>query len=181
MQRAESVALLAATNRMIDVTTGTHRFAAADVCKMHKQWLGSIYGWAGAYRSVKITKGNFMFAAAEQVPRLMGAFERGPLRDYTPCRFDAADEQAQALAIVHAELILIHPFREGNGRVARLLATLMGLQADLPPLDFSEIAGQQRRNYIAAIHAAVGRDYTPMKEIFRSVIARTLRANRGNR
>ena len=29
---------------------------------------------------------------------------------------------AEALAVVHAELILIHPFREGNGRVARLLA-----------------------------------------------------------
>ena len=39
-------------------------------------------------------------------------------------------------AAVHAEPILIHPFREGNGRCARLLATLMGLQAGLPALDF---------------------------------------------
>jgi len=36
---------------------------------------------------------------------------------------------ATALAEVHAELILIHPFREGNGRLARLLALLMALQA----------------------------------------------------
>jgi cell filamentation protein len=34
-----------------------------------------------------------------------------PLREYTPCKFDTALEQATALAIVHAELILIHPFR----------------------------------------------------------------------
>ncbi len=33
---------------------------------------------------------------------------------------------------VHEELVLIHPFREGNGRVARLLSTLMAFQAGLP-------------------------------------------------
>jgi len=73
-------------------------------------------------------------------------------------------------------LILIHPFREGNGRCARVLATLMALQTDLPPLDFSGIEGKEKRRYIAAIHAAMGRDYTPMKEVFRRVIAHSFRA-----
>jgi hypothetical protein len=36
--------------------------------------------------------------------------------------------------IVHAELVLIHPFRDGNGRCARLLSTLMGVHAGLPLL-----------------------------------------------
>lgn len=115
-------------------------------------------------------------AAATQVRRLMQEFERGPLRQYTPCRFDSIDEQATALAIVHAELILIHPFREGNGRCARLLATLMGLQAGLPALDFGWIRGVKKRSYIAAIHAALNRDYVPMSQVFRAVIAQTLRS-----
>lgn len=34
----------------------------------------------------------------------------------------------------------------GNGRVARILATLMGLQAGLPALDFSGIRGEGERN-----------------------------------
>ena len=76
---------------------------------------------------------------------------------------------------MHAELIRIHPFREGNGRCARLLATLMGLQAGLPALDFGGIRGEAKRRYIAAIHAAVGRDYAPIAAVFRAVIARTLR------
>lgn len=29
------------------------------------------------------------------------------------------------LARIHAELLFIHPFREGNGRTARILANLM--------------------------------------------------------
>ncbi len=117
-----------------------------------------------------------MFAAANQVARLMGEFERGPLHDYTPCRFEAADEQALALAVVHAELILIHPFREGNGRCARLLSTLMGLQAGLPALDFSGVRGEEKRRYVAAVHAALDRHYGPMTTVFRRIIARTLRA-----
>jgi len=75
---------------------------------------------------------------------------------------------------VHAELILVHPFREGNGRCARLLAVLMGLQAGLPPLDFGSVRGLERRRYISAIHAGLDRNYEPMIEVFNRVIARTL-------
>jgi len=151
------------------------RFAADDVRRMHRLWLGGIYVWASEYRQVNMGKGDFMFAAAGQVPRLMRELERGALREFTPCRFADAEGQARALATVHAELILIHPFRDGNGRCARLLATLMGLQAGLPALDFGGIRGETKRRYIGEVHAALDRDYRPMTAIFRGVIARSLR------
>jgi len=176
MAARESAALVAATQQMIDDTRVDQRFTADDVQRMHRIWLGEIYVWAGEYRQVNMGKGDFMFAAAGQVPRLMRELERGALREFTPCRFADAGEQARALGAVHAELILIHPFREGNGRCARLLATLMGLQAGLPALDFGGIRGETKRRYIAAVHAALDRDYRPMTGIFRGVIARTLRA-----
>lgn len=176
IERRESEALLAATQAAIDETRIDQRFTAEDIRRMHRQWLGEIYVWAGDYRQVNIAKGEFMFAAAGQVPKLMQEFERGPLREYTPCRLDTVDDQASALAVVHAELILIHPFREGNGRCARLLALLMGLQAGLPTLDFGGIRGVAKKAYIAAVHAALGRDYAPMTDVFRSVIVRTLKS-----
>jgi cell filamentation protein len=179
MARRESEALLAATQRLIDDTDVDQCFVTDDVRGMHRTWLGEIYQWAGDYRNVNMTKGGFMFAAADQVPRLMREFERGPLRDYTPCRFANAEEQARALAVVHVELILIHPFRDGNGRCARLLAMLMGLQAGLPALDFSGIHGIEKRRYIASIHKGMDRNYEPMTVVFRKVIAGTLRAHAG--
>jgi cell filamentation protein len=123
-----------------------------------------------------MAKGEFVFAAAAQIPRLMQQLERGPLKEFTPCRFTSTDDQALALAAVHAELVLIHPFREGNGRLARLLATLMGLQAGLPVLDFSGVHAQERQRYIAAVHAALNRDYKPMTAVFLRIVARTLRS-----
>lgn len=176
--RLESERLLAATQRLIDETEVEQRFRAEDICRMHKLWLEDIYAWAGEYRQINIGKDGFMFAAAHLIPGLMREFERGPLREYTPCRFVLAEEQAYALAVVHAELILIHPFREGNGRCARLLATLMGLQAGLPVLNFGGIRGEEKKRYIGAVHAAAGRDYAPMSAVFRRVIARTLRGQK---
>lgn len=175
MSQRESVALIAAMRRMIDETRDDQRFTAEDVKRMHEIWLGEIYVWAGEYRQVNMQKGGFMFAAANQVPRLMRDWEQGPLRQFTPCRFQDIDEQANAMALVHAELILIHPFRDGNGRCARVLASLMGFQAGLPGLDFRGIRGEKKCRYIAAVHAALVRDYEPMTEVFRSVIKRTRR------
>lgn len=175
MEQAESRALYAATQALIDQTRLDHRFNAADLCRIHRLWLGDIYSWAGEYRSVNIAKGDFMFAAAAQVPRLMEQLERGPLNEFTPCRADSVEAQARALGVVHAELVLIHPFRDGNGRTARLLSTLMGMQAGLPPLDFSVMDGRGKHRYIEAIHAALSRGYAPITKVFSTAIARTLR------
>jgi cell filamentation protein len=47
----------------------------------------------------------------------------------------------------------------------------MALQAGLPLLNFSSIKGKQREAYFAAVRAGIGRDYQPMIEVFRKVVA----------
>ena len=88
------------------------------------------------------------------------------------------DEVVKAISAVHAELLLIHPFRDGNGRVARMLAILMALQADLPPLDFGSIRGHKRKEYYEAVQAGLDQKYELMEKIFRTVIRRTLRVRK---
>jgi cell filamentation protein, protein adenylyltransferase len=43
----------------------TNCFTAADICAIHKAWLGDVYEWAGQYRQVNVSKGDFSFAMAE--------------------------------------------------------------------------------------------------------------------
>jgi cell filamentation protein len=162
---------------MEEVTTrfdSDHRFTAQDILWLHKFWLDGVFPWAGAYRTVNIGKGGFMFAAAAHVPELMRQFENDQLARLTPCRFEQIEDVVSALAEVHVELILIHPFQDGNGRIARLLSVLMGLQAGLPPLDFSELREVKRDKYFAAVQAGMDRDYKPMERIFNGVIEWTL-------
>ena len=173
MNLAESQALEIVQDLALDRFEADHRFTAQDICELHALWLDEVYPWAGQYRSVDIGKGGFQFAHARFIPRLMAELERGALRAHTPCRPAEEITLALALAEVHAELILIHPFREGNGRLARLLAVLMALQAGMPPLDFSPMQGRGKRVYIGAIHAAMGHDYRPLTAVFEKIIWRS--------
>ena len=156
----------------------SHRFKASDVQELHRSWLGRIYAWAGEYRTLDIGKGGFKFAHAARIPHLMEEFEREVLQRLTPCVGSDHDWLAAALAEVHAELILIHPFRDGNGRIARLLAVLMARQAGIEPLDFRPLDRNGKRNYIAGIHEAMGRNYVPLAELFRQVIDETVASNK---
>ncbi len=176
MDQAEGQEYIRAHSEVVRIFGQSHRFTATDVCKIHGIWLGPIYSWAGQYRQVNLVKDDFPFAPAREIPRLMVEFEEGPLCEFTPCRFQLQEKIVEALAVVHVELVLIHPFREGNGRLSRLLAVLMALQAGLPTLDFSPMAsGKRRKEYFSAIQAGLGRNYRPMERIFNAVVERTRR------
>ena len=170
LDEVEASALEQATDVLIRAHGETHRFTAADLCDCHRTWLGHIYEWAGRYRRVHVSKDGFPFAAAAQVPVLMDQFERDVLRRYTPCTFADRADLVHALAETHVEFVLIHPFRDGNGRLARVLSSLMALQAGLPLLDFSLMAGTGKTAYIAAIHAGLDKHYAPMERLFGKVI-----------
>jgi cell filamentation protein len=173
MDRLETAELARALGELIHEIDANHKFVAADICGMHKRWLGGIYPWAGRYRSVNLEKDGFPFAAAYLVEGLMGDLEAGALARCTPCTVGEADALAAALAEVHVELVLIHPFREGNGRASRLLATLMALQAGLPLLDFGPLTGAARERYFSAVQAGMDRNYGPMKALFLEIISAT--------
>jgi len=180
IEEIETRELYRVTDWLTEIYDQNHRFTASDICDMHKKWLGTVYEWAGKYRQVTMSKGGFTFALPKVIPQLMADFEKNELARFTPCNFKDQAEQAQALAVVHTELLLIHPFREGNGRLSRLLATLMALQAGLPLLDFSEFEGKRKEEYFAAVRQSMARNYLPMEQVFTAVIARTLQAYEEN-
>lgn len=136
----------------------------ADLKIWHRRWLGNVYGWAGEERSVNMGKGDFQFAAAAQIPRLLRMFEHDCLARFTPCHGLGDADLIEAIAVTHAEFILIHPFREGNGRLSRLLADVMAVQAGHDPLDYSAWDADKPA-YFRAIHAGMAGDYAPMQQL----------------
>lgn len=174
MDRVEGREQVRVLEELAGLYDSAHRFTAADICRVHQLWLGRIYPWAGKYRQVNVKKDAFSFAAAAQIPKLMAELEEGLLKRYTPCRSASAELLSAALAEVHTELVLIHPFREGNGRVARIVSVVMGLQAGLPALYFDNLSGQKRAEYFTAVRAGIDQNYDPMTRLFNVVIERTL-------
>lgn len=121
MNHAEDRALESVENLYLEsgkITVKT-KITAQIIRQMHTDWLGDIYEWAGKYRTVDMSKGDFRFPPARLVAQNMSDFERNILSQHTLCSGKSVEEISLSIAIVHAELLLIHPFREGNGRLAR--------------------------------------------------------------
>jgi len=156
------------TRILLDEIEVDQCISAADLSEWHRRWLGNVYSWAGQYRSVNMGKGEFQFAAAYLIPNLMQDFETRFLVPLA-CHVGMKDsELIESLAIIHIEFILIHPFREGNGRLSRLLAMIMALQAGRPVLDFSWL-DDNKAEYFAAIQAGLD-NAEPMKTVFKQVL-----------
>ena len=120
-------------------------FTASDVLKLHRLVYGRMDAeQAGKYRETRVflTGSRHVFPGAAEVSGLMDDFldSLSTLKKTLhPVEFAAS---------VHKEFVYIHPFVDGNGRVARLLMNLVLLQVGhlitiIPPVLRSE--------YIAAL------------------------------
>ena len=127
------------------------------------------------YRTVEMSKGGFQWPPALRVSSNMEVLEKGLLNDYTPCRLAPLLEVAQQIAEVHAELLLIHPFRDGNGRLARWLAGLMAQQAGYPS-PMMRFSGRnslvERERYLNAVQQGYLQNYDALTDFFRKTIER---------
>lgn len=183
MDEAEAAELDAVQKRYYADGTVTERteFTSALVKQMHSDWLGAIYEWAGRYRTVEMSKGSFAFPPAYLIEQNMARLEAEALAKLTPCRAGPIGVVCLAVAQVHAELLLIHPFRDGNGRLARWLADMMFTQAGLPLPDYSfgetEPKGL-REEYLGAVLRGYGQDYSDLAGFFERALERGLPAAR---
>jgi cell filamentation protein len=174
MHRAEYEALVAAQKlyyaEIVDEKTAiTSEFIKG----MHRDWLGGIYEWAGEYRTVEMERPGFRWPPAYLVPKNMETLEQDVLAVHTPCRKPEIAEVSRLAAIVHADLLLIHPFREGNGRLARWLADIMIAQAGfaLPKYRF-EGRGSRREGerYLRAVLKGYTSDYAELAGFFEEAV-----------
>ena len=76
-------------------------------------------------------------------------------------------------AWLHHRFIQIHPFQDGNGRVARALASLVLIRAGWFPLVVSH---KDRSRYIDTLEAADGGDLRPLTELIGAIQKRSCRA-----
>jgi cell filamentation protein len=155
---------------------------------IHHHWLRRIYQWAGRYRRVNLSKEEITFPPASlqdgspNIPRLMEEFEKEVLRKYAALRKgEDFSNVAEAIAVVHGEFEIIHPFREGNGRIGRLIADLMVLQAGYPPLIF-DIEGKPRNKKLyfdAMKEVFVNKNYDMLKNIIEKAMQLGIQKARG--
>jgi len=151
------------TNHIPDVMTFGH------ISDWHRQWLGNVYEWAGKLRNTNLAKGGFQFASADRVPGLLSEFEERFLTRVTFLDALSRPELVTFLAECHVEFILIHPFREGNGRLSRLIFDVLCVRAGQGILDYS-LWDMHKDFYFKAIQAGMSGNYTPMIRLVSDIL-----------
>lgn len=144
------------------------KFNVKYILQIHKLSLAHLYSFAGKLRDVNMSKGGFPFAGAKYLPQSMLTFDNEILKKL-PVKYKSRDELITNIAVVHGELLFIHPFREGNGRTARLLANLMARKEGYKALQFEKINEGNFDTYVRAIQKSAGQDYSLMVEFISSI------------
>jgi Fic family protein len=111
--------------------------------------------------------GKFEFAPPEHVPQEMDRLI--DLHHQHMTNGVPADVEA---AWLHHRFAVIHPFTDGNGRVARCLATLVFLKMHWLPL---VVTRYDRDSYITALRKADAGDLKPLIDVFGSLQKKAIR------
>jgi len=129
--------------------------------KIHYYLFQDIYAWAGKIRNYDISKNGTRFCHSDYIiPCANDIFNTLKSEQY----FINYDYDTKLLKLVQlfADINLIHPFREGNGRTQRLyiesLAKIMGISLDLTYVARYEMT-------IASCEGIIGK-YNHLLEIF---------------
>lgn len=123
--------------------------------------------YAGGYK----TKSNAIGGSAHRtiepwdVSRAMG--------ELSTWWYESAIDPVLEATVVHAWLTHIHPFEDGNGRMARILANFALIRNAFPPLLIR--SGADRGQYYDALAASDDGDILPLYELFVSVLRRTVK------
>ncbi|MCK5320377.1 Fic family protein [Candidatus Parcubacteria bacterium] len=114
--------------------------------ELHEKVAGHVFEEAGNFRKNEVKVGNYEPPKFFQIPELMVNWEN----DYNERHKHAKnqDKKIELLAWMMHQFLLIHPFFDYNGRVARLLGQLFLLQHKLP---ISSFIGIKRTDFAAAM------------------------------
>jgi Fic-DOC domain mobile mystery protein B len=134
------------------------------VADLHKQMLGDVWRWAGKFRTSERNLGIPFWEIPAALRQLLDDVKAWiEYQSYTP------DEIAVRL---HHRLVYIHPFPNGNGRHARLMADLLIMRLGRERFSWGREslreAGDMRRQYIGALQAADKLDIGPLLAFARS-------------
>ena len=133
---------------------------------LHRVLFSDLYEWAGTIRSVDIFKGGTRFCTCSRIEpeaeKLFSSLEKDNwLRDLSFEDFSAK------LAEYYCEFNMIHPFREGNGRVQRVFFEHLALSNGFE-LDWSDVTQSE---WIQANIDGVDVNYSTMEAIFNRILS----------
>lgn len=147
---------------------------------IHKEAFGFIFpDWAGKFRTVDVTVGEYepphYSKISVLVTSLCDDLEERLKHIPSPEKEEQfLTEVISLLAWFQHRFVWIHPFKDYNGRVARLLTNLLVLNFGLPVSEIKAETGADRQRYITAMKAADKHDYSKLERLIANALKESL-------
>ena len=140
----------------------TGDFSLKHFIEIHKKLFGDVYFFAGEFRRENIAKGSFRFADYRYIENeIIRLFQIISKDNIIGNKSIEKDILAEKLAYYSAELNVLHPFREGNGRTIREYIRQMALKLGYI-MNYRRISVQE---YITASIFSIT-DISKLKELY---------------
>jgi Fic family protein len=125
--------------------------------------------WAGKFRIIQVTYSGKEAPQFFQIPELINNLcEDLKIRLVNlpkPSVANFIDEAVKLLAWFQYQFVFIHPFQDYNGRLARMLTTLLLLKLKLPPAWISVDNKDDRKMYLQAMQQGDEGNLLPLEEL----------------
>lgn len=138
-------------------------FSVQYIKRIHFFLFQDIYSWAGKYRTVRICKNDFMFSYPEYIDQELDK-EFAKLKSNSYFKDLSLTLFCEEITRFKIEINAIHPFREGNGRVIRLLVEDIAFNAGYH-VEFNQVT---KNDYINAMILSPTEE-GPLKKLITSI------------
>lgn len=130
---------------------------------LHRRLAGELFPeWGGRFRTTDVQVGTHLPPPAHAVAVEINNFCLDLQERMS--HLGSAESIADLLAWVDWRFQWIHPFKDFNGRVGRILLVALAFRLGLPPID--PAADEDKTGYFAALRAADAGDLSRLQELW---------------
>jgi len=149
-------------------------FSFDDVCRWHYEFLKHIYPFAGNIRSVEMSKKTdssswlWKLEFLKGIPDLKKLIINVSSTEFGNSTKGDVKIISDKISELMSEFLFIHPFREGNGRICRLIGDIILAKNGFPMIGMN--LKTKEDYYIKCVQEGYNKNYKPLSKIIEEKI-----------
>lgn len=151
------------------------------ICKLHNDIAGLLFpDWAGQFRNINVHVGTHIPPPFYEVPVHVRLYcEDLAVRLSSVLKEIDIEKISETLAFADGRFQWIHPFKDFNGRVGRVLLTAILFKLRLPPVETASVEPKEKETYLKALRDADAGDISLLTEIWVERLSNAFKEKRG--
>ncbi len=166
---------------IINKTAEEVRITPEWICQLHNDIAGTLFpDWAGRFRDINVEVGTHIPPPYYEVPVHVRLYcEDLEARLLFALKGKDIEKISETLAYTDWRFQWIHPFKDFNGRVGRIILTAVLFKLKLPPAETASVEPEEKEKYLNALRAADKGDISILAKIWIERLSKAFKETEG--